>query len=309
MPKKSAAAKESASAVRSERRARKQADREAQRRKRVKDQIGTSVRYTGVKGTATITLPSSSSYATTAHACRRIDDEAMLYFGMLPPELCDEIIQCARLRTFSLEADAVDARPVYQIDLVRDGSVVDEGLWSRLESHVTQRLVPLLAELSWLVGTHVALDFVFLKRYCLEERTHLGLHVDENFFTFNILLSDPVTDFNGGELYIFDPVSTARDLAESESLSTLEKATWVAAHGDALPIVRDYGRGDVLAFTGSSHFHGILPVLSGERYVLTFFFDTKVAFDRKFKAFSDKAVEMIAQKRLARAETSSGRSG
>ena len=102
MPKKSAAAKESASAVRSERRARKQADREAQRRKRVKDQIGTSVRYTGVKGTATITLPSSSSYATTAHACRRIDDEAMLYFGMLLPELCDEIIQCARLISYEM---------------------------------------------------------------------------------------------------------------------------------------------------------------------------------------------------------------
>ena len=55
-------------------------------------------------------------------------------------------------------------------------------------------------------------------------------------------------------------------------MTSEQKDAWVSSH-HGLPIVQDYCRGDVLAFTGDRHLHGTLPTTNGERVVLTFFFE------------------------------------
>ena len=177
-----------------------------------------------------------------------------------------------REREFSLDLEHVDDEPLYQIDLVQHGWVVDGGIWSVVGPLFDRKLRPLLGELPWLKGAAFTLDFAFLKRYRPDERTHLGVHLDSSFFTFNILLTDPA-EFEGGEIYIFTPLQTQKHFTRHESMSTEQKAAWVAAQRSQLPIVTGYSRGDVLAFTGDRHLHGTLPVTAGERAVMTFFFD------------------------------------
>jgi hypothetical protein len=200
-----------------------------------------------------------------------IDGEAYLFQQVVSPAVCIQLIGMSHARTFSLDPEHVDDKPVYQIDLVQNGWVSDDGMWLVIGPLFDRQLRPLLGRLPWLKGKAFTLDFAFLKRYRPEERTHLGIHVDSSFFTFNILLSDP-GDFDGGEIYIFNPSATQKLFGRHESMSTEQKDAWVDSN-DALPIVRGYGRGDVLAFTGNRHLHGTLPTTRGERVVLTFFFD------------------------------------
>ena len=94
-----------------------------------------------------------------------------------------------------------------------------------------------------------------------EERTHLGIHLDSSFFTFNILLSDP-EDFDGGDFYLFSPQQTQEHLASHDNMTTAQKQEWVMGHSE-LPVVAGYGCGDTLAFSGDHHLHGTLPVKGG----------------------------------------------
>jgi hypothetical protein len=204
-------------------------------------------------------------------APRRLDCEALHYGQVLSPAVCEQLIGMSRERELSVEPDTVDDGPVYQVDLVQNGWVSDEGMWALAGPAFDLRLRPLLARLPWLQGTAFSLDHVFLKRYRPEERTHLGIHVDSSFFTYNVLVSDPRA-FEGGEIYIFTPKQTQEHFERHEAMSTRQKDDWVGGHA-RLPVVEGYGQGDVLAFTGDRHLHGTLPVTAGERVVLTFFFE------------------------------------
>eukprot|EP01043_Picozoa_sp_COSAG02_P007885 COSAG02_NODE_244_length_27402_cov_41.050397_3_plen_301_part_00 len=201
----------------------------------------------------------------------QIDCEAYSFQRVFSPAICAQLIGMSHERTFSLDLEHVDDKPVYQIDLVQNGWVADDGMWSVIGPLFDRQLRPLLGGLPWLKGTAFTLHFAFLKRYRPEERTHLGIHLDSSFFTFNVLLSDP-DDFDGGEIYIFTPQQTAKHFGRHETMTTEQKDAWVRSN-DALPIVRGYCRGDVLAFTGDRHLHGTLPTTRGERVVLTFFFE------------------------------------
>ena len=204
-------------------------------------------------------------------APRRVDSEAFLYSKVLSPDVCARLIRMSHERALSMDLDTVDDKPVYQIDLVQNGWVSDASMWSVIGPTFDLKLKPLLAKLPWLQGTAFTLDHAFLKRYRPEERTHLGIHVDSSFFTFNVLLSAQ-GDFEGGEIYIFTPQQTQKHFERHEVMSTEQKENWVAGHAQ-LPTVAGYGRGDTLAFTGDRHLHGTLPVRGGERVVLTFFFE------------------------------------
>jgi hypothetical protein len=41
-----------------------------------------------------------------------------------------------------------------------------------------------------------------------------------------------------------------------------------------LPII-DYQQGDMVKFESETHLHGTLPLIKGERYILTIFYDQK----------------------------------
>jgi len=99
-------------------------------------------------------------------------------------------------------------------------------MWSVIGPLFDRTLKPLLADLPWLKGTAFTLDFAFLKRYRPQERTHLGIHVDSSFFTFNVLLSNPA-DFEGGEIYIFTPQQTQKHFSRHEGMTTVQKDAWV----------------------------------------------------------------------------------
>ena len=210
--------------------------------------------------------------ATAVSAPRKVDSEAFLYSRVLSSDMCARLIRMSHERTLSMEEDTVDDQPVYQIDLVQNGWVSDTDMWSVIGPQFDRKLKPLLARIPWLQGTAFTLDHAFLKRYRPQERTHLGIHVDASFFTFNVLLSDPSSDFEGGEIYIFTPQQTQKHFERHEAMSTAQKEGWVNGHAQ-LPTVEGYGRGDTLAFTGDRHLHGTLPVRSGERVVITFFFE------------------------------------
>jgi hypothetical protein len=89
-------------------------------------------------------------------------------------------------------------------------------------------------------------NFVFLKRYSPNERLGMRMHTDNCLYTINFLLSDK-NDFKGGEFYIF--------------------------YNDICLPILCYDQGDMIAYEGSKHLHGVLPVRSGYRYVLTFFIE------------------------------------
>ncbi|GMI02388.1 hypothetical protein TrVE_jg14464 [Triparma verrucosa] len=204
-------------------------------------------------------------------APRRLDSEAFHYSRVLSPGVCNQLIRMSRERVLSMDLDTVDDAPVYQVDLVQNGWVSDADMWSVVGPAFDLRLKPLLAKLPWLQDTAFTLDHVFLKRYRPEERTHLGIHVDSSFCTYNVLVSDPLA-FKGGEIYIFTPAQTQKHFERHEAMSTKQKDDWVGGHAQ-LPTVEGYGQGDTLAFTGDRHLHGTLPVTWGERVVLTFFFE------------------------------------
>jgi hypothetical protein len=89
-------------------------------------------------------------------------------------------------------------------------------------------------------------SFVFLKRYTPHERPSMNAHIDTSQYTVNFLLSDK-NDFKGGEFYIF--------------------------YNDVCFPILCYDQGDMIAYEGTKHLHGVLPVRSGYRYVLTFFME------------------------------------
>ena len=196
------------------------------------------------KAAATTAATAAAAASAVGDTARQVDEEAILYRRVLPPEVCARLIRMSREREFSLELEPVDDRPVYQIDLVQHGWVADHEMMSVVGPLYDAEMKPILAELPWLRGAAFTLDFAFCKRYRPQERTHLGIHLDSSFFTFNVLLSDPA-EFQGGQIYIFTPQETQKRFTRHESMTTEQKDAWVLgrASTQTLPVVSGYGCG------------------------------------------------------------------
>jgi predicted 2-oxoglutarate/Fe(II)-dependent dioxygenase YbiX len=91
-------------------------------------------------------------------------------------------------------------------------------------------------------------------------------------FAVTLLLSDE-SQYEGGEFYLFKPT----DLKTLNHNSTPDERAEVINNIKNLPIINQK-RGDVIIYKGSSHWHGILPVSSGSRHAIIFFFNTKPLF-------------------------------
>jgi predicted 2-oxoglutarate/Fe(II)-dependent dioxygenase YbiX len=105
------------------------------------------------------------------------------------------------------------------------------------------------------------------------ERKNISIHTDANLLSINILLSDP-NNFTGGEFYIFDSTLTKKYLSLYENVLSIdeeEKERFVNSF-ETLPIV-DMKQGDCIMYEGLKHLHGVLPVKTGQRYIISFFFD------------------------------------
>jgi len=195
------------------------------------------------------------------------DDIYFLYKNSLSRHECEELIHMSKKYTLETKLDPVDDKPEYQVDiydvnsLPHENNILSEDLYTKAihiyNKHIMKRL------------THVKHpDFIFLKRYKQGERIHIPIHYDESRVSFNFLLSD-TNDFTGGELYMFD--KTQSNLI-NKSITTTTRDTFINTYKN-LPIIHNFEQGDLIEYEGGEQLHGILPIKSGVRYLLTFFFE------------------------------------
>ena len=181
--------------------------------------------------------------------------------NVLTKSECEEFISMAKTKHFLTTADPVDDKPVYQIEILENDRTLNYP-------ELFEKCVDLYKKkLPKQKGT---LDFVFLKRYTPGERVHIPMHVDMSKSTINVLLSDP-TEFEGGDFYLFDDQNDTR-VRDVKRASTLKTRIEMLKNMKDLPIIY-MKQGDMINYDGYTFNHGILPVTSGERYVLTYFFD------------------------------------
>jgi len=192
---------------------------------------------------------------------RKVNNIYFLHKNVLSKRECEELIHMSKKYTLKTKPDDVDNKPEYQIDIYDGKPVVYEDLYKKAmniyNNYIKKRL------------TYVKHpDFIFLKRYKQGERIHIPIHYDDSRVSFNFLLSDK-NDFTGGELYIFDKKQSK---LINKSISTLNRDHFIN-HYKNLPIIHNFEQGDLIEYEGGEQMHGILPVKSGVRYLLTFFFE------------------------------------
>jgi len=191
---------------------------------------------------------------------RKVYTVYFLHKNVLSKRECEELIHMSKKYTLETKPDGVDNKPEYQVDIYDSNQIVTEDLYKKAmniyNNYIKKRL------------TYVKHpDFIFLKRYKQGERTHIPIHYDDSRVSFNFLLSD-TNDFTGGELYIFDK-KQSKLINESITMSTRE--TFIN-HYKNLPIIHNFEQGDLIEYKGGEQMHGILPIKSGVRYLLAFFF-------------------------------------
>jgi len=192
---------------------------------------------------------------------RKIDTKYFLHKNVLSKRECEELIHMSKKYTLETKPDGVDNKPEYQVDIYDSNQIVTEDLYKKAmiiyNKHIRKRL------------THVKHpDFIFLKRYKQGERTYIPIHYDDSKLSFNFLLSD-TKDFTGGELYMFDKKQSE---LINKSISSMNRDHFIN-HYKNLPIITNFEQGDLIEYKGGEQMHGILPIKSGVRYLLTFFFE------------------------------------
>ena len=193
--------------------------------------------------------------------------------SILSKSECEELIQIAKKYDLETKNDEVDEKPELQIDIIAE-SGVNEELWEACKPIYLNKLKPILESTPW-IPPDQRVNFVFLRRYEKNERTHIPMHTDDSYLTMSFLLSD-TKDFEGGEIYIFDTKSSEEidNWGENFYEETSNREEYVTSHPN-LPIL-DYQQGDLAVYTGGKNYHGTLPVKGGERYILSFFLDKAI---------------------------------
>ncbi len=194
------------------------------------------------------------------------NDKGFIERGVLSEKECKKLINIANTYTYETKPDGIDQRPEYQIDIIARG-LDNPELWEISKDIYLNRLKPILKTLSWMPDDKL-LRYVFLRKYHQSGRTHVPLHLDDNYLTMSFLLSEP-SEFDGGDLYIFDLKKS--NAVDALGEITLEEDEEYIRNYKKLPIV-DNRRGDLAVYTGGINYHGTLPITRGERYILTFFF-------------------------------------
>jgi hypothetical protein len=182
---------------------------------------------------------------------RRIRVETKIETGFLEKSVlskseCEELIQIAKKYDLETKNDEVDEKPELQIDIIAT-SGVNEELWEACKPIYLNKLKPILESTPW-IPSDQRINFVFLRRYEKNERTHIPMHTDDSYLTMSFLLSD-TKDFEGGEIYIFDTKSSEEidNWDENFYEETSNREEYVTSHPN-LPIL-DYQQGDLAVYT------------------------------------------------------------
>jgi len=200
-----------------------------------------------------------------------IDNNSQVYKSVISHEECNHILQIVNNKTkWGKTLDTVDHQPEQQIDVLnmKNGkyTIPDELLWKYIEPLILTKLNPIIKKSSW-INKNIHIDWVFIRKYTTTERTSLCPHFDTNYITMNILLCPP-DNYTGCDLFIF-PNSKYKKLNDIQTpKTTSERMQYVFNHPN-LPI-KHAKQGDVVLHT-NKNWHGVLPITSGERYVLVIF--------------------------------------
>merc|ERR1711879_714578 len=128
----------------------------------------------------------------------------------------------------------------------------------------------------------IALTSGFIRKFemCFTHtRDRLLMHVDRNELTISMALTNR-TQIRGGRFFIFSEDMTS-DLLKIYPRHNVEDVPLLLANIERfmmnnkwrLPYL-DMDAGDAIFYRGENRFHGVMPVQSGVRYTIVFFFNT-----------------------------------
>lgn len=167
-------------------------------------------------------------------------------------QMCNKIINCAKKKKFDTRGEPVDDEPIYQIDIFSDGEILHKELWELCKDIYNANREEEMNN-----------DYMFIKRYRMDERVRMSPHKDHAKYTISVLLSN-TNQFKGCKFFLFDKNFEFKDHDKEKQHKHIKRL------GDRLPFI-ELEQGDALRFD-SQQFHGVTPLESGERYLLTIFY-------------------------------------
>ena len=203
-----------------------------------------------------------------------IDNEAYIHNKIINQKECENIIKIGNKYPYDIDEEIVDKKPLYQIDIFTDkNNIVNKELWGFIEPIYKNKIIPLVNQFT--KNKKVELDFLFFRKYNSKERKDISIHTDDNYLSVNILLSNKKS-YKGGEFYIFNNKFTKKymNYYEKKLENNENKKLEFINSFEKLPIA-NMSQGDIIFYTGKNHLHGVLPVNTGTRYILSFFFELK----------------------------------
>jgi len=223
------------------------------------------------------------------------------HVGILPPELCKELIRLGNLDGFnsgqqqfeSIDDFCNNNTPSQSIEVYEggnnNGSITSPAIWKVLEPYIPQ-LTQLVkqsidkdTDRMYFSSDNVIddsrepqLDWVFFRKYGPDTpRNSLKLHVDSNMHTLNIALND---DFTGGGLfYVCPPAQQQEETEDGRPNIPYEELTYdwlnnVKRENTTDIVFPNMNMGDVLIHNYTV-WHAVAPIEVGTRYSFVLFYD------------------------------------
>jgi|TARA_B110000503_G_scaffold34338_1_gene55866 hypothetical protein len=190
------------------------------------------------------------------------ENDKTFHRDLIPKSICEKIVETSKKYEFMVKPEVVDGKPMGEIALYKDSKPENIELWNLCKQYYFQ-----LAQ-----KHNLQINYAFLRRYNTGDRNDLIMHLDDEIdapTTINVLLSD-TDDFEGGELYIFNKNNTAKILNQYGGDLDINQRAQFIKDCPKMPML-NLKQGDAVYYVGSELIHGVLPITSGERYVLGFF--------------------------------------
>lgn len=197
---------------------------------------------------------------------------------LLTKDYCNMLIKEANKHMFETYNEPVDNFPVYEIDIFSEDYIVNMKMWEFIEVFYQKKIEPYVQR----KYPNCILNFIFLRRYNNYERDKISIHTDDSELSINIMLSEN-KNYTGGEFYIFNRRQSNKYIPfyKKHLKGREENKQQFIDSFSKLPII-PIDQGDCIIYEGKKHLHGVLPVTSGVRYMISFFFkENKYIFTNK----------------------------
>jgi len=230
---------------------------------------------------AAVNLDTSCSPADKAHTMLSVGLEPVPHEIVLPPELCEQIINTANEEGYSEDPDSIDGQAVLDINVYNHERVLNQAVYSLLQPYLPAMKAAL--DLRFLGqqfecpvrGERIvknSLDWVFLRKYeAGHRRDSLLAHHDENLHTINVPLN---ADYEGGSLFFIPVNSKLGELAESDvNVKKYLKGEKVSNECNSSNYFFPHLPVGIGTIYNKTIWHGVTRMSSGTRYTLSFFYD------------------------------------